>query len=123
MAEQVPPPYPGTDPEKAQLAGEAAIPSAPPTDAQHASSEAYPPQYSASAYPPPPAGGAGGQPPYPPQSTQPTPYPYPTQPYPPAAQAPPAGGTGYPASAPPSSASAVSQIRVDIKVPRLYSKN
>ena len=65
MAEQTPPPYPVTDPEKAQLAGEGGLPPAPPTDAQHASSEAYPPQYSASAYPPPPADDEE-KPPYPP---------------------------------------------------------
>ena len=100
MAEQPPPPYSGTDPEKAQLLGELSF--ALPPDAQHASSEAYPPQYSVSPYPPPPA-GAQGQPLYPPQSTQPAPYPYP-----------PAGATGYPASAPPSSVPAVSELQSDM---------
>ena len=106
MAEQPPPSYPEAAPEEAQLAGEAAIPSAPPTDAQHASSEAYPPQYSASAYPPPLA-GAQGQPPYPPQSTQPAPYPSP-----PTTEGPTAGVTRFLASAPPSSMPAVSYNRV-----------
>ena len=111
MAEQPPPPFPGATPAKAQLAGEGGLPSAPPPDAQHASSETYPPQYSASAYPPPPA-DAQGQPLYPPQSAQPTPYPI--QPYQPAAQAPPAGATGYPASAPLSSVPAVSELQSDM---------
>ena len=88
MADQPPPPYPGTDSEKTLLPGEAEFPSAPPPDAQ-------------SAYPPP-SSVAPGQPPYPP-SAQPAPYPYPSQAYPPpgAADGPPAAGTGYPASAPP----------------------
>ena len=91
MAEQPPPPYSGTDPEEAQLAQEGRLPSAPPTDAQHASSEVYPPQYSALSYSPPPA-DAEGQPPNPP-----------------AAQGPPAGAMGYPTtSKPPSSVPAVS---------------
>ena len=86
MADEPPPPYPGTDSEKTLLPGEAEIPSVPPPEAQ-------------SAYPPP-SSDAPVQPPYP-QSAQPAPYP--SQPYPPpgAAEGPPAAGTGYPASAPP----------------------
>ena len=88
MADQPPPPYPGTDSEKILLPGEVEFPSAPPPDAQ-------------SAYPPP-SSAAPVQPPYPP-SVHPAPYPYPSQSYPPppAAEGPPPAGTGYPASAPP----------------------
>ena len=104
MAEQPPPPYPEATPAKAQLAGEAGLPSAPLPDVQHASSEAYPPQYSASAYPPPPA-DAEGQPPYPPPPADAEGQP----PNSPAAQGPPAGATGYPTtSKSPSSVPAVS---------------
>ena len=92
MAEQPPPPYPGTDSEKTLLPGEVEFPSAPPPGTQYA----YPP----------PSSAAPVQPPYPP-SAQPAPYPYPSQPYPPpaAARRPPPAGTGYPASAPPVSVS------------------
>ena len=100
MADQPPPPYPGTDPEKTQLAG-GGPPAAPPPDTQGDFTAAYTPQYPASSpYPPQP--DAQRQPP------QPTPYPYPAQPYPPAGQTTYAAATGYPASAPPSSAPAVS---------------
>ena len=97
----------GTDSIKTPLLEKAELPSAPPPDAQHASSEPSPPQYSESAYPPP-SSAAPRQPPYPP-SAQPVSCPYPSQPYPPdAAQGPPTGGTGYPASAPPVSMPTVS---------------
>ena len=92
----------GTDSMKTPLLEKAELPSAPPPDTQHASSEPFPPQYSESAYPPP-SSAAPRQPPHPP-SAQPGSCPYP----PGAAEGPPAGGTGYPASAPPVSMLAVS---------------